>query len=124
MKKIVNGIEVDLTKEDIAASNALQHAWVAEAQTRMIKEFTTHLEQIINEKANEKLYSSGVSCASYVNSTNPQWSAEATSFIAWRDNAYAYAYDYLAKVQTGEIKNSNIEDFIAGIPAMVWPDVA
>ena len=85
MKKIVNGIEVDLTKEDIAASNALQHAWVAEAQTRMIKEFTTHLEQIINEKANEKSYSSGVSCASYVNSTNPQWAEEAQKFITWRD---------------------------------------
>lgn len=121
MKKIVNGIEVDLTPEEIEEYNLRQQQWEESKPQRLIEEFTEVLGTFINETAKQKSYSSAVSCASYVNSTNPQWTAEARTFIQWRDIALAYAYDYFNQAQSGEIPNPNINDFIAGVPAISWP---
>ncbi|KTD29662.1 hypothetical protein [Legionella maceachernii] len=122
MKQIVDGIEVELTPEEEDQYNLRQTDWEAGASQRMIDNCTRALEMAINDKAAEKSYSSGVSCASYKDSTNSQWTAEANTFIAWRDLVYTYAYDYLAKAQSGDIQNPNIENFMAGIPEMNWPN--
>lgn len=121
MKKMVNGEEIEMAPQEIEEFNIMQAAWASDAGI-MIKKFTLALEEVINNKAAEKSYSSAISCVSYKESTNPQWSAEATSFIAWRDSAYTYAYDYLAKFQSGDIQSPNIEHFTAGIPKMIWPN--
>lgn len=118
---MVNGVEVDLTPEEEADYNARQAAWDAAAPSRMIEQFTDALEVEIDTVAAQRSYSSGVSCASYKDSTSTQWAAEATVFIAWRDSCYVYAYDYLAKAQDGTIPSPTIDDFIAGLPAINWP---
>jgi hypothetical protein len=122
MKQMVNGIEVDLTPEEEAEFNARQEAWAAQAPQRMVEQFTINLEQAINDKAAEKSYSSGVSCATYKDSTNSQWAAEAQAFVAWRDSCYEYGYDYLSRAQSGEIHNPTLEDFLNGLPTMIWPE--
>lgn len=122
MKQMVNGVEVDLTPEEEADYNARQAAWNALAPQRLIDDCQNALELLIDEKAAEKSYSSGVSCASYKDSTNEQWEAEATAFIAWRDICYEYAYDYQARAQAGEIQNPSVEDFLTGVPTLTWPD--
>lgn len=123
MKKLVNGVEVDCTEQDIAQINALNSEWEAGALTRMVDAYTKALEKAIDDKAAERSYSSAISCASYKDSTNAQWSAEAVAFIVWRDNCYEYSYDYLAQAQGGQIPNPSIDNFIAGLPAMEWPTV-
>lgn len=122
MKKLINGIEVELNPAEVSEFNAREEAWNADNPQRMIDSFTKALEIKIDATANEKTYATGVSCASYKDSTNTQWAAEAAAFIAWRDSAYAYAYDYLARAQAGEIQNPDQDSFIAGVPAMSWPE--
>lgn len=124
MKQIVDGIEVDLTPQEEAEYNQRQADWEANQAPRMIAEFTKALEDVIEAKAKERSYSSGVSCASYKNSTNTQWAAESSAFIEWRDICYEYSYDYLAKAQDGTILNPNLDDFISGLPVMEWPTTA
>lgn len=119
--KYVNGVSVELTSDEIDEYNQRQIDWEAEAPHRLIDECTKSLEQLITDKVAEKKYSSGVACASYKDSTNTQWAAEATTFIAWRDACYVYAFDYLTRAQSGDISSPNINDFMAGIPAIVWP---
>lgn len=119
--KYINGIRVELNSDEIDEYNQRQIDWEAGKNQRIIAEFTEALEVAINAKAAEKTYSSGVSCASYISSTNIQWSEEAAAFIAWRDNCYEYSYDYLAQAQSGQIPNPTIEDFISGLPVMEWP---
>lgn len=121
MKKIVNGVEMDMTDEDMVDYNNRQQAWDDSAPERMVTEFTQSLERVITEKAAEKSYSSAVSCASYKDSTNEQWAAEANAFIAWRDMCFEYAYDYQSQVQQRNIPNPNLEEFLLGLPAMQWP---
>ena len=122
MKQIVNGVEVDLTPEELAEYNQRQNDFNASFGVRLTNDCKAALELHINEVAAERTYSSGVSCVSYKDSTNPQWAAEAAAFIAWRDACYAYAYDYLARAQGGEIPNPSVDDFMATVPAMVWPE--
>ena len=122
MKQIINGIEIELTPEEEKEYEQRQADWESGSSQRLIDDCTRALEKEINDKAAEKSYSSGVSCASYKDSTNPQWAAEANIFIVWRDSVYSYAYDYLSKAQSGKIKNPSIENFIAGVPVISWPN--
>lgn len=70
--------------------------------------------------AQEKLYANAVSCASYANSTNPQWKAEAEAFIAWRDSLYAYGLSVFQAIAQGAAAPS-MDEFVAGIPNITWP---
>lgn len=58
-------------------------------------------------------YSSIVSAASYVNSTNPQYKADARALIAWRDDTWEQAYI----IESGATLPPNVESFLAMLPA-------
>lgn len=56
-------------------------------------------------------YSSMVAAASYANSTNPQYKADADALIAWRDSYWAKAY----QVEAGTLPKTAAE-FVALLP--------
>jgi hypothetical protein len=85
---------------------------------------TPMLQSIIDATAKAKSYENGISCASYANSTNVQWAAEAQAFIAWRDSVWSYAINLLATLQGNEEPIPSIEDVIAGMPQITWPEGA
>lgn len=114
MKIMINGVTVDATPEQEAAMLALS-SYVDQSS------YNTALQLMIDSKAQEKAYADGVSCASYFNSTNELWAAESAAFIQWRDNCFEYGYDYLARVQNGEITDPSIDAFLNGLPELVWP---
>lgn len=122
MKQIINGVEVDLTPDEITEFNQRAAHFEANVPERMTQEFKLALEAAIAAKALERSYSSAVSCVSYKDSTNAQWAAEAQAFILWRDICYEYAYDYLSQALEGQIPSPNIEEFLLGLPEMQWPE--
>ncbi len=79
------------------------------------------LQNHVDEVAQQREYFSGISCASYLNSTNPQWAQEAQAFIDWRDDVYAYAYSVLDAIENEEAPIPSEEDFINSLPVLVWP---
>ena len=115
---MINGVEVDATEQQAQEITAFQQAASIDP-----KIYQDALQLEIDNEAMTKSYTNGFACTSYVTSTNPQWAEEAQAFVAWRDLAFAYGYDYLSKVQSGEIQNPTIDNFIAGIPTMDWPVV-
>lgn len=58
-------------------------------------------------------YSSIVSAASYANSTNPQYKADAEALITWRDETWEQAYT----IEAGATLPPNVESFLAMLPA-------
>lgn len=86
-----------------------------------IADYRYAIQAHIDATARERNYDSGVTCASYVNSTNATWAAEATAFTAWRDAVWAYAYAELEKVVNEERPQPTVEDFLAELPAFTWP---
>jgi hypothetical protein len=69
----------------------------------------------IDEQARALGYNSAAHIAGYVNSTVPQWAAEAQAFIAWRDAVWlaVFAIEYDA-VQTGEAPT--LDAVLAALP--------
>ena len=80
------------------------------------------LGSFVDSQAQARGYDSGVSCASYANSSNSTWTAEANAFIAWRDSVYAYAHEYERQVLDGSKTDYSILDFEAGVPQISWPE--
>ena len=78
------------------------------------------VQNSIDTTAQSRQYKDGVYCASYGQSTNPTWAAEAKAFIAWRDLMYAYALQVFSQIQGGQPAPTQ-DGFVAGFPVMVWP---
>ncbi len=78
------------------------------------------VQQTIDTTAQSRQYKNGVYCASYAQSTNPVWAAEAEAFIAWRDSMYAYTLKVFSDIQAGEPIPTE-DEFVAGFPEIVWP---
>lgn len=95
-----------------------------EARTRAKSEFQIAIQLHIDQTAKARSYGDGNSLAGYVNSTIPKWSAEATAFVAWRDQVWVYSYAELDKALSGQRPIPTIADFIAELPAISWPAAA
>ena len=93
----------------------------AEAMQAAVETYRKAIQSLIDGKAQEKQYDDGNSLASYVNSTVPEWAAEAQAFVVWRDQVWAYALTELAKVKSGEREQPSVDEFLAELPAFEWP---
>ena len=90
-------------------------------EQEVIQAFQFATELHVDAVAAERGYMNGVSCASYKDSTHPEWAAEASAFIAWRDAVWVYAFQELDKVQNDLRPQPTIEEFIGELPVISWP---
>lgn len=105
------------------------HAWLDAGgavssrppQPATMGDYRFAIQAHIDATAQARNYDSGLTCASYTGSTNPAWAAEATAFVAWRDDVWTYAYSEFAKVQAGERPQPSIAEIIGDLPVMTWP---
>jgi hypothetical protein len=86
-----------------------------------IDDYRFAIQTVVDQVAQSRLYDSGNSLASYANSTNPRWAAEAQAFIAWRDSVWAFAYDELARVEAGQRPQPSIEQIVSELAPIRWP---
>lgn len=89
-----------------------------------IEVYRLEIQARIDATARERQYDSGATLAGYVNSTVPQWAAEATAFVAWRDDVWAYALVELDKVTSGTREQPTVDEFLAELPVFEWPAAA
>lgn len=92
-----------------------------EAPPPTLDDFRAAIQWQVDETARSRGYDSGVSCASYVGSTNPAWAAEAAAFISYRDAVWSHACTELAKVENGEMGPPKIDSILAELPSINWP---
>jgi hypothetical protein len=86
-----------------------------------VDDYVGAIEAHVDATATAKAYGGTASLASYVNSSVPAWAAEATTFVAWRDAVWTYAYGELAKVQSAQRAQPSVAELIAELPAIQWP---
>lgn len=85
--------------------------------------FTAAIDAHVTAAAVAWSYNSAESLASYVASTVPQWAAEATAFIAWRDTVWTQAVATMSAVQAGQAPMpESPAAFIAGLPPLIRPN--
>jgi hypothetical protein len=81
---------------------------------------TPLLAAYVDSVARQQQYNDAVSCASYVNSSNATWKAQAETFIAWRDSVYAYVIAQEALMQNGARTIPTFAEFQTELPVIVW----
>jgi len=116
LQKMVNGELLVMTPQEEAEFLASLPAPVV-----TVEDYRRAIQGLVDETAQQRSYDSGLTCASYVGSTNPIWAAEAAAFTAWRDAVWIYAYAELAKVETAQRPQPTVAAFLSELPAIAWP---
>jgi|GEM_PF-5980116 len=126
----IDGVEMSVPDDMANRHRQMIAEWEAEGNTiepyvpppPTLEDYERAIQALIDATARERQYDSGVSCASYVNSTVQQWAAEAAAFVAWRDAVWAHAFTELDKVQQGLRVQPTVEEFLLELPVMQWPE--
>lgn len=87
----------------------------------MLAAFTKAIDAHVEATARTRRYNGAAHMASYVASTVPVWAAEAQAFVAWRDQVWLYSLTELDAIQTGAKPIPDLTDFLAALPAPIWP---
>lgn len=89
--------------------------------TYFVTQGAPQLAAFVDSVAQQQQYADGVSCASYINSTNNVWKAQAEAFIAWRDSVYTYVIAQEALMQSGARSIPAFAEFQTELPVIAWP---
>ncbi|WP_321341522.1 hypothetical protein [uncultured Cohaesibacter sp.] len=80
------------------------------------------IQNLFEKTADSRRYEQGATAfATYVNSKDSEWAAEAQAFVDWRDTVWRYAYDQLNAVQAGDREQPSVEELLAELPEPNWP---
>jgi hypothetical protein len=79
------------------------------------------IQNLLDTTAQAKTYNDALHCVSYGLSTNTQWLAEATAFIAWRDNVYETSLAILDGVENNNDPVPTETEFLNALPTITWP---
>lgn len=104
---------IPLTPDEVAAAS--------QARLPSLSDYSNAIQAVIDQTAQAHEYADGVTLASYVASTVPQWAAQALAFVAWRDAVWAYAYAQLAAVQGGLRSQPSVAVLVSELPVIAWP---
>jgi len=122
MKKLLNGIEIEMSNEEVSEFQAVfAAAEDARQRPQDMAAYAAAIQALVDQTAQAKQFNDGVALASYKDSTIPAWAAQSASFIAWRDAVWVYSNAELEKVQNGQRLQPTIAEILAELPPMVWP---
>lgn len=85
------------------------------------RDYSREIQAHLDATAKQRQYDSIQTAVGYRDSANPRWAAEAQALFAWRDAVWIYAFAELDKVQNGLRPAPTVSEFLAEMPAMVWP---
>jgi hypothetical protein len=85
-------------------------------------QFSGVIQSHMDDTARSRRYDGIHAAISYRDDPNPQYAAEAQALFLWRSAVWTYSYAELDKVKTGLRGIPSLEDFIAELPHVVWPD--
>jgi hypothetical protein len=80
-------------------------------------QFINSIQEHLDSTAKAKGYDNIVSACSYAGAPNP-FQSESIAFITWRGDVWAYCYQELAKVKSGERPIPDLQDFINELPTI------
>lgn len=86
--------------------------------------FTAAIQHHLDSFAQNRNYDGILSAASYATSKNPRFSAEGQYAVEARDATWATAYAIMDDVLAGRRPMPTIEEVVAELPLLAWPEVA
>ena len=84
-----------------------------------LEEFDRAMEEHLIGERSERGYTTREP-DSYLTSANPRWSQDARDWVAHRDEVMAYALELINEVQSGQREPPTMDEFVEGLPNIVW----
>lgn len=114
--------KVTLSTNELSTKSEL---YVAEFEAMVTDMVQRRLDNFAHTRSYGDRYggNAGISCASYVGSTNPKYHAEAVYYIAKREETWNKVYQIKAQVLAKEIPMPNsYAEIEAMLPVLEWPN--
>ena len=121
---LVDGVEIDLTADEIAAEDAKMAAYAALAGERLKASISRATQASLDAFARTRNYDGILSACSYASSNIPAFAAEGAYCVQLRDQTWAKLYEMLAEVQAGtRAIPAGYADIADELPvsSAVWP---
>jgi len=94
----------------------------APTEEQIVASMTAEVQAHLDSEARTRNYDGILSLCTYATSKNPKFAAEGQAGVEWRDAVWAKCYAILADVQVALRPAPTVEQLIAELPAMVWPE--
>lgn len=85
--------------------------------------FTYAIQAHLDNFARTRNYDGILSAATYATSTVPKFRAEGQCAVEARDTTWAKGYEIMGAVMAGQRAMPTLEDVVAELPALEWPEV-
>ena len=107
---------------EIAPVNGVQQWRIDPAPVEQIVAAVTQaVQQRLDDFARTRAYDGILSAATYAASAVPKFAAEGQYAVQARDAAWAACYQIMADVQAGMRAMPSVDDVLAELPALEWP---
>lgn len=87
-----------------------------------VPDYVTAVQAMMDAKAQERRYDNILSACTYATSTQAKFQAEGQACVAWRDAVWSKCYELMADVDSGTLAQPTIDELLAMLPAMEWPE--
>jgi len=119
MKKMVNGVAVDMTAEEVAERQTEEAAWASGAHKRMRSRFGEAVQVHLDAAARKEGYDNIFTACTYAEENAvPKYQEEGRAFRAWRSLVWAHCAEVLSAVQAGERAAPSVAELIEGLPKL------
>lgn len=88
----------------------------------IIASFAAGVQKHLDDFARTRNYDGILSAATYATSQVPKFKAEGQYAVEARDTTWAKCYEVLASVESGSRPMPTLEELIAELPVLTWPN--
>lgn len=92
-----------------------------ERNREMSSLYLSELESFFDKKAREKRYDNRISCAIRSGYLGP-YQDEGIAFAKWMDSCNELAYKTIESIESGEMEQIPVDEFIETMPTLKWPN--
>ena len=89
---------------------------------QIIAQYTAAVQKHLDDFARTRGYDGIMSAATYATSTVPKFKAEGQYCVEARDATWAKCYEVLAAVEAGSRPMPTLDELLAELPVLTWPD--
>lgn len=111
---------VEITQAEADALRAPPPPTIAE----IIATYTAAIQKRLDDFARTSNYDGILSAATYATSTVPKFNVEGQYAVEARDETWARFYEVLAAVEAGSRPIPTMDELLAELPILGWPDEA
>ena len=117
---------VDVTGQDVAQGDVWNGSSFekppAPAPEQIIAQYTGAVQQHLDNFARTRNYDGILSAATYATSQVPKFKAEGQYAVEARDATWAKCYEILAAVEAGSRPMPTLDELLAELPVLTWPN--